>query len=63
MLVVGATAYRIAQARAHPLPLVVQGDPKAVDPAGRIWSIACGALLVARSAPVDLAARGCVLDE
>jgi hypothetical protein len=33
-----------------------------VDLAGRIWSIACGRLLIARKQPIDLAGRGCGAD-
>lgn len=41
-LVYGDTAYRVRAGHARPLPLVVDGTPQAIDPAGRLWMIVCG---------------------
>jgi hypothetical protein len=63
VLINGNSAYRVRNGKAKELPLMVQGDPRAMDPAGRIWSIACGHLLIARRDPVDLAGEyGCGAD-
>jgi hypothetical protein len=47
MIVAGETAYRIANGGAKRLPWIVEGEPQAVDAAGRLWTVHCGRALVA----------------
>src|SRR5439155_15264151 len=47
----GHDAYRVRAGGARRLPVFVDGAPKAVDAAGRIWSIADGELRIAHRAP------------
>ncbi len=58
-IVVGDAAYRVEHGHARKLPVVVDGAPAAVDLAGRIWSIDCGVLRLARKTSH---AVGCVGD-
>lgn len=41
-------AYRLVDGQLRELPVTLDGAPEAVDLAGRIWTIACGRLLVAQ---------------
>ena len=50
VLVIEDKTYRFENGHLRALPLVVEGEPQAVDAAGRVWSIACGKPLVARRA-------------
>lgn len=56
VIVVGDKTYRLARGKLRPLRLVVEGEPQAVDPAGRVWSIACGQPLIAKRQPTGLPA-------
>jgi len=49
--------YRFVHGELRELPLVVEGEPQAVDLAGRVWSIACGKPLVAKRTPTDVPAQ------
>lgn len=48
VLVAGDKTYKLDHGKLRALPLVVEGAPQAVDLAGRVWSIACGKVLVAQ---------------
>ena len=47
-VVSGTRAFRVSHAKLRELSLYVDGHPEAVDPAGRLWSVACGHAVVAR---------------
>jgi len=48
--------YRFAHGKLREIPVIVEGTPQAVDPAGRIWSVACGQVLVAKKTPTGIPA-------
>ncbi len=51
VIIAGEKPYRLAAGKLRATRLVVEGEPQAVDPAGRVWSIACGQPLIARRKP------------
>ncbi len=57
VIVAGDKTYAFAHGHVRELPLVVEGQPQAVDLAGRIWSVACGTPLVARRTPTGTAEK------
>jgi len=57
VLVTSDHAFRLVDGKLVPLPVVVEGAPQAVDLAGRIWSVACGELLVAQRKATGVPAK------
>jgi hypothetical protein len=63
VLVAAGKTFRIGEhGQVRELPLVVEGEPQAVDLAGRVWSVACGKPLVAKRTPTDVPAQCAVGD-
>jgi hypothetical protein len=53
-IVAGDKTYRLEAGKLRALPVTVEGTPQVVDLAGRIWSVACGQLLIAKKTPTNL---------